>query len=91
MTTFDEFAVRARADGFVEPRAVEYAPNADPEMHAHDFDARVLITDGELHMALDDTVLVLGPGQECNVPAGTLHSERTEAMGAVGFLATRAR
>jgi len=87
--THDEFAARLDGDGFSLPRPMTYEPNQKPPMHAHEFDARLLVTGGELTMALDDGAVVLGPGAECEVPAGTLHSEQGGPSGATAVLATR--
>lgn len=87
--TDDEFAAWADDDGFSAPRLMTYEPNQKPPMHAHDFDARLLVTGGELTMALDDGAVVLLPGAECDVPAGTLHSEQGGPSGATAILATR--
>lgn len=87
--TPDEFAAWVDADGFSAPRPMTYEPNQQPPMHAHDFDARLLVTGGELTMALEDEAVVLRPGAECDVPAGTLHSEQGGPSGATAILATR--
>ncbi len=87
--THDEFAAWVDADGFSVPRPMTYEPNQKPPMHAHDFDARLLVTSGELTMALDDGAVVLRPGDECDVPKGTLHSEQGGPSGATSVLSTR--
>lgn len=76
-------------DGFEAPGAKVYPSHDRPDLHAHPFDARVLITEGELVLAFADSEIVLAPGDTCDVPAGTLHSERTSATGATGLLAVR--
>lgn len=46
--------------GWGAPQDKRYSPNDVPEMHSHDFDATVFITEGELSMAYSDRVDVLG-------------------------------
>ena len=87
--TEDEFASWAQRDGYEPSRATEYQPDSRPELHDHDFDARVLILRGELTMVYESHTMVLGPGDHCEVPAGTMHSEQGSSMGAAGVLATR--
>ncbi len=75
--------------GWDAPQDKHYPPNDVPEMHSHDFDATVLVTDGQLIMAYPDRVDVLVPGDHCIVHAGTVHSEQTGPSGASGHLAVR--
>ncbi len=86
-----EFRAACVGEGWDAPSPKSYPANDTPAMHSHDFDATVLIVDGELQMAFPDRVDVLGPGDRCIVPAGTVHSEQTGAAGATGWLATRQR
>ena len=83
---FQDFCV---ADGYDAPSDKMYPPNDRPDLHTHPFDARVLIVEGTLVMAMTDHELVLGPGDVCDVPAGTPHSEQTVSTGAKGLLAVR--
>jgi len=69
-------------------RAVEYEPNQRPPLHAHDFSALVLVTGGKLTMAFENETRTLGPGQWCEVAAGTLHAECAGPEGAAGILGT---
>ncbi len=87
----DELGFRQRCsdEGWNEPAPKQYPAHDAPEMHSHDFDAMVRIGSGELRLAYPDGVDVLGPGDWCVVPAGTIHSEQTGADGAEGLLATR--
>jgi quercetin dioxygenase-like cupin family protein len=87
--TEDEFRA-SLPTGFGPARPKRYEPLQKPGLHAHDFDARVLITGGELHMVFEDRTEILGPGDTCVVPAGTLHSETCTDRGADGLLATTA-
>lgn len=87
--TEDEFRA-SLPPAFGPARTKRYEPRQKPELHAHDFDARVVITSGELHMVFEDRTEILGPGDTCVVPAGTLHSETCTDQGAVGLLATTA-
>ena len=85
----EEFYDFCVADGYDPPSNKVYPPRDRPHFHVHPFDARVLITEGRLVMALTDHKMVLGPGDLCDVPAGTPHSEQTAERGAKGLLAIR--
>ncbi|MEO6652030.1 MAG: hypothetical protein ABIP17_05170 [Ilumatobacteraceae bacterium] len=87
--THDEFTAWVEGDGFSPTRSMSYEPDQRPPMHAHEFDARLLVTGGELTMALADGSIVLRAGDECDVPTGTVHSEQGGPDGATAILATR--
>ena len=78
----DEFHDFCVADGYDSPSDKVYPPNDRPAFHIHPFDARVLITEGTLVMAFTDHEMVVEPGEVCDVPARTPHSEQTAAAGA---------
>jgi len=63
-------------------------PNVHRDAHAHDFDARLFVLEGSVTLVFGSDRVTYGPGDSCNVPAGTMHEEHTEADG-VRFLAGR--
>jgi mannose-6-phosphate isomerase-like protein (cupin superfamily) len=75
-----DFEAEVRREGY-EVREGEIKPNTHREPHAHDFDARLFVLTGTLTMAYGNDRVTYGPGQSCNVPAGTVHAEHTEADG----------
>jgi len=85
----DDFHQHALRLGFEGPRTIDYESGANPDFHTHDFDAMVMITAGELHLAFRDRVEKLTVGDTCTVPAGTEHSERTGDAPAASILYTR--
>ena len=87
--TRDEFGSWVGSDGFQDPGPKTWDAGAEPPLHGHEFDARVLVLDGELSMVYEDRVEVLRAGDTCDVPAGTLHSEQPGAHPAHGLLAVR--
>jgi uncharacterized cupin superfamily protein len=82
-----EFEADLRREGY-KVRDGEIAPNVHRDAHAHDFDARVLVLEGSITLVFGADRCFYGPGDSCNVPAGTLHEEHTEAEG-VRYLAGR--
>lgn len=87
--TEDEFAEACRAGGWGEPRPVQWDPGQRPDLHAHDFDAFVLLLSGELTIASPDGDQTLEIGSTCEVPAGMIHAENAGPEGGAGLLATR--
>jgi mannose-6-phosphate isomerase-like protein (cupin superfamily) len=82
-----EFEADLRREGY-EIREGEITPDEHRAAHSHDFDARLFVLDGSITLVFGDDRRVYGPGDSCNVPAGTMHEEHTEADG-VRYLAGR--
>lgn len=82
-----DFEADLRRDGY-EFREGEIKPNEHRATHAHGFDARLFILDGSITLVFGDDRRTYGPGDSCDVPAGTMHEECTEANG-VRYLAGR--
>ena len=82
-----EFEADLRREGY-EIREGEIEPNLHRATHAHEFDARLFVLDGSITLVFGDDRCTYGPGDSCNVPAGTMHEEHTEADG-VRYLAGR--
>ena len=82
-----EFEAEVRREGY-ELREGEMAPNLHRDAHAHEFDARLFVLDGSITLVFGADRCTYGPGDSCNVAAGTMHEEHTEAEG-VRYLAGR--
>jgi mannose-6-phosphate isomerase-like protein (cupin superfamily) len=82
-----EFEADLRREGY-EIRGGEIKPDEHRAAHAHDFDARLFVLDGFITLVFGDDRCTYGPGDSCNVPAGTMHEEHTKADG-VRYLAGR--
>ncbi|HEY7541186.1 MAG TPA: cupin [Methylomirabilota bacterium] len=75
-----EFEAGLARDGY-EVREGEIEPDVHREAHAHEFDARVLVVDGSITLVFGHDRVTYGPGDWCDVPAGTMHEEHTDAAG----------
>ena len=75
-----EFEASLRQEGY-EVREGEIEPHRHLEAHAHEFDARILVLDGSITLVFGTDRVTYRPGDSCNVPAGTMHKEHTEADG----------
>jgi quercetin dioxygenase-like cupin family protein len=83
-----EFETAARRDGYAEivDRRME-ANHVNPD-HVHEFDARVLVIEGEMTIAQGGVSHTYRAGDMCALAAGTLHSEQC-GPGGVRYLAGR--
>lgn len=68
--------------GYDEIRETDYAPGSDSELHTHEFSALLMVLDGEFILGREDGNETFTVGQTCEVPAGTVHAERTAEVGA---------
>ena len=82
-----EFEADLRREGY-ELREGNIEPNVHRKAHAHEFDVRLLVLEGSVTLVFGTDRRIYGPGDSCNVPAGTMHEEHTAAEG-VRFLAGR--
>jgi mannose-6-phosphate isomerase-like protein (cupin superfamily) len=82
-----EFEADLRREGY-EVREGGIEPNVHRAAHAHGFDARLFVLEGSVTLVFGDERCHYGPGDSCNVPAGTMHEEHTEADG-VRFVSGR--
>ena len=82
-----EFEADLRREGY-ELREGKIEPNVHRDAHSHEFDARLFVLEGSVTLVFGSDRVTYSPGDSCNVPAGTMHEEHTEADG-VRFLAGR--
>jgi quercetin dioxygenase-like cupin family protein len=85
-----EFEKKLAAEGYGEivDRQVE-AGLTGPE-HSHEFDALLLVLEGEMTIACNGKPQTFRAGDTCSVPAGTPHTEKYGAGSAgVHYLAGR--
>lgn len=82
-----EFENGLRRDGY---EAVERRMAADTTnpAHAHEFDARLLILDGEITITRDGSTQTYRGGDTFEMPAGCVHAEQCGPAG-VGYIAGR--
>ncbi|WP_420608663.1 cupin domain-containing protein [Candidatus Poriferisodalis sp.] len=87
--TENEFRSELAARGYGEPRSYEFEPDADGELHSHEFSAMAMVTEGEFRLGFTDETRVMGVGDWCEVSAGTLHSEMAGPVGATLLVGTK--
>jgi quercetin dioxygenase-like cupin family protein len=77
-----EFERKCQAEGYADIVDRQMAANHFNPDHAHEFDACVLVVDGEMTISRDGKPQTLRAGDLCTMAAGTLHSEQCGAAGA---------
>ena len=80
--TEQEFRELLAARGYNEIRETEYSPQFENELHTHDFSALLMVLEGEFVLGREGGGETFLAGETCEVPAGTLHAERTAELGA---------
>lgn len=70
-----EFRAKLKAGGYADARLVEWEPNTVNDTHTHDFDASVLVLDGEITVVTADDTCTCRAGDTFALDAGILHSE----------------
>jgi quercetin dioxygenase-like cupin family protein len=77
-----EFEQKCAAEGYGEivDRTME-ADHFNPE-HAHEFDACVLVVDGEMTITRHAKAEIFRTGDMCTLAAGTVHTEKCGPAGA---------
>ena len=81
-----QFRQQLSEQGYGEPQPREFSAGLDIGMHAHERSVMLLVTKGEFMLRLEDGDTVFQPGGWCELPAGTLHTERTGPNGAMTLL-----
>jgi Cupin domain len=82
------FEAELRRDGYGDVVTVHFEAGHEPGEHAHPYDVRALILEGEFTIAANGQVRRYRPGEVLELAAGCRHTERTGADG-VRFLAGR--
>ncbi len=75
-----EFEAALRRDGF-EIAAGEIKPNERRAEHAHDYDVRGLVLDGDFALTCSGERREYRAGEVFTMPAGRRHSEETGSAG----------
>lgn len=85
----NEFQHQVREQGYGDAQIKEFEPRLDTEMHTHDFAVMALVVSGQFTLARESGATTYGPGDWCELEAGTMHAEQTGAEGATVLLAIK--
>jgi quercetin dioxygenase-like cupin family protein len=86
--TREAFEEDLRREGF---EVINGGQKADltEDLHAHDFDVRIMVLGGEITLIRDGASRTFGPGECCEIPEGCLHATKTGPEG-VAYLVGKA-
>lgn len=87
--TFADFEAAALADGFDAALERHWPAGTVLDTHTHPFDARAVVTQGEMWLTVGDTTQHLLPGSPFALAREIPHSERYGAEGATYWVARR--
>ena len=87
--TFEDFAIAAQAAGYDEVVERRWAPDTELDVHAHNFDAEAVVTQGEMWLMCDGATQHLTTGDTFTIGRHVPHSERYGAQGATYWVARR--
>lgn len=83
------FTADAKAAGFTDISERYLSTATGPEPHTHDFDARLLVTGGSITLTIDGQSTTYTAGDHCEVPNGTIHTEKVGPDGVQLVVAKR--
>jgi quercetin dioxygenase-like cupin family protein len=85
------FEAGLKADGFGEVLTRRMEAGQTAPDHAHPFDARLFVLEGEFVLESGGQVRRYGPGEAFEVPAGERHAESFGPEGATYLVGRRAK
>jgi quercetin dioxygenase-like cupin family protein len=86
--TREAFESDLRREGFEVVHGGQQAGSTE-ELHAHDFDVRIMVLGGEITVTRDNKPQTFQAGQQCELPAGCLHTTKVGPEG-VAYLVGKA-
>ncbi|MCW5652928.1 AraC family transcriptional regulator [Hydrogenophaga sp.] len=89
-TSFEAFRLQALMEGYDEALERDWAPLTLVDMHSHPFDAKAIVTRGEMWLTVGDLTRQLRPGDTFEIERNVLHAERYGTQGATYWVARRA-
>ena len=85
----EEFRKKAQDEGYSEPEMHEVDPSPTKEMHTHDQSVLSLVLGGEFTMIDENGSTIYAPGDWCENPAGTLHTEQIGPNGVIALVSKK--
>lgn len=89
MESFESFRKRSLEDGADEVVERRWGPGQIVDPHTHPFEARALVTEGEMWLTCGGETQHLRAGDTFHIEAGIPHSEKYGADGATYWVARR--
>jgi quercetin dioxygenase-like cupin family protein len=80
--TEDDFRELLASQSCDDIRENSYSAGHSTELHTHEFDAQLLVLEGEFILELEDGKHTFKAGETCQVLSGTVHAEHTGEVSA---------
>ena len=80
--TEDDFRELLASQGCDDIREISFSAGHQTELHSHEFDAQLLVLEGEFILELEDGKHTFKAGETCQVSSGTVHAEHTGEVSA---------
>lgn len=84
-----QFRNRLSEMGYDEPELREFEPGPAKDMHTHDCSVMLLVTRGVFTLITENESKTVHPGQSCENPMGTLHTEQIGPDGVTALVAMK--
>ena len=84
-----EFRQELEKRGYGEAEIKTFEPGPAKDMHTHDESVMVLILEGQFTLVTENQATTYGPGDCCENPAGTLHTEEIGPQGVKALMALK--
>ena len=88
-TNFEAFTEESRSLGYEDVLVRDWQPGQIVPTHSHPFDARAIVTQGEMWLSCGGVTQHLVPGGRFELARGTPHDERYGAEGATYWVGRR--
>lgn len=88
-STFDAFEAQARSAGFHDVLERRWEADTVVDSHSHPFDAKAVLTQGEMWLSCDGSTRHLKPGDAFELACNVAHTERYGPKGATYWVARR--
>ena len=88
--SFQQFEAEARAQGFDEVLARDWAPLTLLDTHTHPFAVQAIVVQGEMWLSVGEHTRHLRPGDRFELDRNVPHAERYGQAGATYWVARRA-
>lgn len=87
--TPEEHIELLKTEGFNKVYVWDATPGEEDEMHAHEWDTRLVILDGDIEITLDGATKLYKEKEEVDIPHNAAHSAKVGMRGCTYIVAER--
>ena len=82
----EQFRELLQEKGYGEVKVKDFEPNFYDPPHTHEVSIMGMVLSGEFTMIFEHESTTYGPGEWCENPAGTLHTEQISVNGVIALV-----